>query len=387
MRNMLQLVQALNCLPILLVVIICSQTSEGLADDQTKTRKLNLQEAIDAGIRLVGRWQLGASKATCQWPSTGMEFRFNGKLLEITLEDSAPGTKHEVTGFQSNYVDIAVEGKPRVALRLEPGVKTYRVIDESESRNRLVMVWKRTESSVGKVSFHGVAMDAQASIIRTPLPKGLMDFYGNSDACGYGVEVSDRNQHFAPATENAEKAFAVVAIKKLGFDVRLIAASGWGISRGYGGEKELSIPLVANRVFIEDADLKCDNVPPADVIVVMLGDNDFHLGDPGTDFDQAYERFAMTLHKRTPNAKMLLCIGTSLKDEPNKPERTRVTQAIESIVSKLNSGRPALIAYKLEISPYREEEGYGADWHTSEKAHERIGNEIAEAVSKALAQP
>jgi lysophospholipase L1-like esterase len=347
-------------------------------------RILDAKAACQAGVRLVGRWEIEPTQANCQWPGTGLEFIFKGQILEITLGDSGSGTPHEIAGFQSNYLDVVIEGRERVFLRLEPGVKTYRIVDEDSPDSRLVMIWKRTESSVGKLSFYGIGIDQKATIDFATHPKGTMDFYGDSDACGYGVEVLDRNQHFAPATENAEKAFAVVAIKKLGFDLRLIAASGWGICRGYGGETDFSIPRVAERVFIDQPTPLCDNKPPADVIVVLLGDNDFNKGDPGELFDRSYLQFAESLHHRTPKAKIFLCVGSSLRDKPECAVRSRVSRAIDDILSKLNADHPTPIAFKIDLNTYHEDEGFGADWHTSHQGHERIGNEIANAIRQAL---
>jgi hypothetical protein len=367
-------------IPIAFLLSYCESSSVTLGGD----RDLSARESIDAGVRCVGRWDLSNPVAGCQWPSCGLEFRFEGSKLQIILEDTALGEPHPVSGFQSNYIDVVVEGMPRRSLRLEPGVHRYTIVDESKPSDRGVMIWKRTESFVGVLKWHGLGLDPSGRISTSPAPSKRMDFYGDSDSCGYGVEVHDRNIHFSPESENAEKAFPVEAIKILGFDLHLIAASGWGIGRGYGGESEYSIPKVANRIFIDDATSVAKS-PPPDVIVIQLGSNDFEMGDPGDAFDNDYLDFVRKLHHDARNARIFLCVGASMLDVPQKQVRTRITSVIDRIIVAvhLESGRNDLV-HRIDIQPYLEEEGYGADWHTSEKAHKRIGREIATAIRNAL---
>jgi hypothetical protein len=366
------------------LLLIHLATSKSFAEQES----IDTVTAIKSGVRLVGRWKVEEDQARCQWPSCGLEFHFEGTELEISLEDSASGAPHEVAGFQSNYVDIVVEGFPRRVLQLKNGKHRYEIFRSTEVKRRLIMIWKRTESSVGWIAFHGLHKNRDGVITPLKVPAKRMGVYGDSDACGYGVEVDDRHAHFAPATENAEKAFAVEAIKALDFDLQLIAASGWGIMRGYGGEPELAIPRVARRVFIDSESPLSETKPPPDLIVVMLGDNDFHLGDPGKAFDEAYRSFVDQLRSDYPLARIILCVGTSMVDKPEKAARTRLTQVIDSIATHHNAKEPSRpTVYRLDITPYQESEGYGADWHTSAAGHRRIAKEIDDFVRKEIIWP
>jgi hypothetical protein len=344
----------------------------------------SVRQSLDAGVRLVGRWDVGESQARCQWPATGLELRFEGKQLSIALEDSGSGEPHAVEGFQSNYLDVIVEGMPRRVLRLEPGVTSYPIVDAPSGFSGMVLLFKRTESNVGAIGWHGFQSDPSGRLAALPTPPARIDFYGDSDACGYGVEAKDEQVPYCPATENAEKSFAVQAMLRLGYDLHLIAASGWGIARGYGGESELAIPRVARRVFIDEPTPEADRKTPPDVIVVCLGDNDFHQGDPGQAFDDAYHAFVKMLHDDAPRAKIFLCVGTSMSDQPEKPNRTRLTQTIDSIAAAINPARGTAVVHRIDIKPYDSAEGYGADWHTSAAGHQRIGSEIASAIAACL---
>ena len=78
---------------------------------------------------------------------------------------------------------------------------------------------------------------------------------------------------------------------------------------------------------------------------------------------------------------------SNYKDEQEVAERTRLTKTIDTIVTRMNAALPKPMVFKIDITPYREEKGFGADWHTSQRGHERIGNEIAEAVAKVWSTP
>jgi lysophospholipase L1-like esterase len=329
-------------------------------------------------VQFTGRWHWENGIGHAQWPSTRIRIQYRGRFLRIGLSDSAPGGKHENGGENSNFLRFTVNGKEHAPLTLKPGLNTYTLVQSEKVADWNIELSKRTESFVGIVGFHNLEFDVEGKFTK-PRAKPRLDFYGDSDSTGYGVETNVKEEHFSPQTENSEIAFARVAADTLGFDLNLMGASGWGIYRGYGGETELSMFRVHRRALIDRAETETKSKEQPAAIMVMLGDNDYSKGEPGPEFDKTYLALVKELRQDSPKAPIFLCIGTSMRDEDSKQPRTRVREVIRSIQKQVKN------IHEVEITPYDgDKEGYGADWHTSRVGHQRIGKEMATAIRKVV---
>lgn len=314
--------------------------------------------------RLQGRWAWTDEGGTCQWPASGFDFRWGGGPLQVVLLDHAPGTPNEVQGTNSNGVTYRVDGGPWASTALKPGPNE--LVVPALVGEHLLELRKRTESNVGALTWVGVRLGDAGRLLDPPAPRRLLELYGDSNSCGYGVEAPGREANYCPATQNAQLAFAALAAESLGLDLALISASGWGIHRGYGGQTDAAIPRVWDRALI-DQEAQGLGRPPV-VMVVVLGDNDFAQGDPGTAFDEGYAAFVQKLLARSPSTPLVLCVSSAMGGE----RRARVGQVIDGLVER-HSPR----VQRFDFPAYQEAWGWGADWHFSATGQEHLARALA----------
>ncbi|MCG9894580.1 MAG: GDSL-type esterase/lipase family protein, partial [Fimbriimonadaceae bacterium] len=331
----------------------------------------DLQPASPRLIQAEGPWNWQGSIGRFQWPAAGFRLRFGGGRATLVFHDEAPGTPHPVKGRNSNHLWVRVDSGPWQTHALPAGRSEITV--ESSRRIGLVEVRKRTESSVGAVRWLGV----RAARVIPPLGgrRLTLDLYGDSNSCGYGVEENRREDRYSPASQNAMLAYGPLAAERLGLHLNLIAASGWGIFRGYGGQTDANIPRVADRTLLESEPGRGDRRTPPDLIMVLLGDDDFAKDNPGPEFEAGYRRFVADLLARHPGVPILLTVGPAMADSPDRPKRSRVSAVIDALAADHPGAVRKLVLPRMEPSW-----GYGADWHISRK-----GNEIlADALEREL---
>lgn len=311
----------------------------------------------------VGTVLLAENRLKFQWPSSGFDVRFKGASLVLDIDDSASGEAHAAGGPQSNSIEVRIDGGPSRKVTLSPGRNRLILAEGLAAGPHIAFIRKRTESHVGVITLHG--LDAPGGSIEKPSPPSRrLTLYGDSNSCGYGAEAPSRDIKYSPATQNSEAAFPALAARSLGLELNLIAASGWGIMRGYGGDSASAIPRVWRRVLI-DQELPEATGPEPACIMVVLGDNDFAQGDPGPQFDEAYLTFTKGLRARHPNSPIILCTSSFMQGTgPNR----RVGDAIDFVVKELKD--PKITRFNLPA--YQESWGFGADWHISLEGHRRI---------------
>ncbi len=333
---------------------------------------LGLTASGALNVSWFGRVAVDGSGGRFQWPATGFAVSFEGSWVDVVLEDSAPGTAHAVAGTQSNAVAYRIDGGPLTPLTLKPGSHVYRLAGGLAAGRHRLEVFKRTESSVGWVRLENVLADGMVLPLEVGVDRPLLEVYGDSNSCAYGVEAAGREIHYSPSTQAATKSYPLVATDELGWDLSLISCSGWGVIRGYGGQRDANVPSVSRRVLLEDANRMAEGRAPK-VILVMLGDNDFAQGDPGKDFDDGLRSFVGQLRERSPDALIWLGVGPMMRDTEGKKTRSRVSSEIDGIVAGFGNG-----VKKLEFPVYQEAWGWGADWHFSQAAHVEFSKFLAE---------
>jgi lysophospholipase L1-like esterase len=328
---------------------------------------------------LRGRWLWAEDGGRFQWPSAGLTLRFSGPALHLRVDDEAPGGAHAVAGENSNSLAIRVNGGEwqRHDLRPEP----MEIEIKGAGAETTVEIRKRTEGSVGAVRWTAVGLPPGVRLLPPPEAPPELHVYGDSNSCGYGVEAAGREVRFSPSTQNSEAAFAALAAEQLGLELSLVAASGWGVMRGYGGEEQFNIPRVAGRALLRDEENQPGLRRAPSVIAVVLGSNDFAQGDPGPRFDDAYLAFARRLAADHPGVPILLCVSASMSDSPQKQTRTRVSEVIDRAVSALGGQ-----AKRFDFPRYSPDWGWGADWHFSAKGQEELAKLFAEAVAESMSR-
>lgn len=204
-----------------------------------------------------------------------------------------------------------------------------------------------------------------------PLPELKIEFIGNSITCGYGIEVDDPKIGFTYDTENHTKSYAYKTARALNADFNVVARSGIGIYRNYGGPKEgenNTMPLEYDYTMLYNHDQKWDHSRfQPDIICINLGTNDTSENNYDISlYEQRYRDFLAHLREIHPNAKIVLLTGPMLSDSA----LSDVKETLDKLASEDS------LTYRFDMSPHTGELGYGADYHPSSAQAERMSQEL-----------
>lgn len=134
---------------------------------------------------------------------------------------------------------------------------------------------------------------------------------GDSITCGYGLAGDEY--------EDGSQTYAYLALKKMGYDVQYIAASGFGVYQDYIGDKGRTIPKAypyTNYFMDKQAIYDVKEFEPQ-LIIIYLGTNDsYHFQKKGQTeaFCEHYKMFIERLHNDYPKAHFLLLAGMMTQD-------------------------------------------------------------------------
>jgi lysophospholipase L1-like esterase len=163
----------------------------------------------------------------------------------------------------------------------------------------------------------------------------------------------------------------------------VVAASGRGMFRNYGGAAGLTIP--------EFYDLTApDTAWPAwdfsrytpDIIVINLGTNDFSTGLTADElvamregYRLAYSKFLTHLRTVHPLATLIGAVGPMMSDgyPTGYQAWTSVRADVKSVVDALTTSGDNNVFY-FEFTP--QTSPYGEDWHPTLATHQRMAAQL-----------
>lgn len=226
--------------------------------------------------------------------------------------------------------------------------------------------------------FRGLVLDKGGKML-TPSaqPERRIEFIGNSITCGYGSESINPEEHFSFETENHYIGFAQITTRALGAQAYVVARSGIGVYRNYGGPKEgtpeLNMPSQYEYTLYNDKSEKWDfeRYTP-DVVCINLGTNDLSTNNYDVKrLKAAYKSFLQTVRTHNPNAKIVYLCGSML----NGKELEIAKSTLNEVVSEANKAGDANV-FRFDFSPQNGDLKYGADWHPSRWQHEKMAAEL-----------
>ncbi|MGN0029293.1 MAG: SGNH/GDSL hydrolase family protein [Marinilabiliaceae bacterium] len=226
--------------------------------------------------------------------------------------------------------------------------------------------------------FRGLVLDAGGAILARPtLPERKIEFIGNSITCGYGSESTDPNEHFSFETENHYIGYAQVATRALGAQAYIVARSGIGVYRNYGGPKEgtpeLNMPSQYEYTLYDDTSEKWDfgRYQP-DVVCINLGTNDLSTNNYDIErYKKAFRKFIKTVRSHNAKAKIVLLCGSMMGGK----ELADARKALDEVAADAAKGGDKEV-YRFDFTPQDGSLKYGADWHPSLWQHEKMGAEL-----------
>lgn len=308
-----------------------------------------------------------------QWPAVYASARFSGDAVILAFDDAL--NRYRLT------LDDA--GGPALVIT-RPGKTTVQLTGLGPGPHR-VRLDKISESLSGTGDFLGFFVPTGGRALAPPDQKTRqIEVIGDSDAVGYGNVSSSRDCAGGEVffLTDTQKAFGPRVARYFDADYQIIAVSGIGLVRNYGGvNSDTTMPPLYPRLLIDEpAPFQPDGWNPQ-VVVFALGSNDFAtpLGPDEAwpdqqalriDFETRYARFIETVRVRYPQALFIL---VAMKDYG-----TDYLEAHRKVLTGLQSGGDENVV--MVVLPKMEKTG--CHWHPSDQDHQMLADGIVDLIDK-----
>ena len=318
---------------------------------------------------------------------TGAEFTFNGTKASITME----GDSNASPSAEGNLARIAiyVNGERVVDDTIDAAEKTYTVFESQEAAECDVKIVKLSEAGNSTCGIKSIEVTSEEPIRPAEKKERFIEFIGDSITCGYGVDDEYRDHHFSTATEDVTKTYAYKTAEKLNADYSMVSMSGHGIISGYTTGAKVPTQVIPKLYSKLGSSGGMYNGKSAitmawdftgytpDAIVINLGTNDSSYvkrnEEKTEEFRAAYVEFLKKIRSSNPDAVIFCTLGIMGND---------LYPAIEHAVSDYTgeTGDTKVTAMMFDVQD--QNDGIAADWHPSEKTHEKAAEKLSAYISE-----
>lgn len=300
------------------------------------------------------------------WSACSVSARFIGSEVGMRLRS-----------FGNNYFLVILDGRiinPSLHVTDEGFYELANGLSETEHEITIV---KRTEFYIGAAQFLGFDFRNGRVLPPPPASNRRIEIVGDSITCGFGNE-GVLGMEYDPKYDNSWLSYGVIAARSLSADFMITGRSGFGIIRGYEGNRNNTVPSVYNMVLPDNTrhwDFSCW---APQVVVINLGTNDFSPGIPDREeFIGAYLDFVRRIHGNYPDARIICSVGPAVSDDALEFSREYVENGVVGRLSKQGNKR---VSY-LEFPHQKEEDGLGISEHPSLKTHGIMGKRLSEEIA------
>ncbi|MCW5836225.1 MAG: hypothetical protein KIS78_27745, partial [Labilithrix sp.] len=339
-------------------------------------------------VDFVGRFDArDPAGPTCAWPGCRIVARFEGTRVTARLEEI---TQSWMTGGPSEW-DVTIDGALRPKLVMEAGAHEYVLATDLPPGEHVVELYKRSEAQTGATRFLGY--DFAGGKLLAPPGRHLrkLEIIGDSQPAAFGVEGVGQGPmcpglNYAAKWQNFRKSFGALLGEALKADVQGTVYSGKGMVKNIWRPDKDTMPVVFPRAVPTIAASPWDftaYVP--DVVIVMIGGNDFAIGQPEDDgaptvaqFTDTYDAFVVDVRQHYPHAHVFLATSPSVSDAepPGRQSRTHVMEGVAGVVARRNgAGDTRVYAVTPSVAP--PSELTGCEGHGSPAFHQRVADELA----------
>lgn len=380
--NLKRLTALLCALCLLFTLTSCGGPDEG----EIALRNIELKEK---NFKSLGRVYFDDGEIFCALSGTGVEFTFTGTECTVTVKNG--------NGEATNPSDI--DNHPRIAIYLNgervvddminAAVKEYPIFVSDDPTEADIRIVKLSESAMSTFSISGITVNGTA-ISPAENKERLIEFVGDSITCGYGVDDEDRDHHFSTRTEDNTKTYAYKTASALDADYSMVSFSGYGIISGYSdGNNKVTAQTVpqfysklgyswSSRGYTP-SDIEWSFNRKPDVIVINLGtnDNSYCKGIPERceEYQREYVNFLKQIRGLNPDAVIIGTLGIMGQE---------LYPYVEAAVKQYSEETNDKNVYSMMFDNQSMADGIAADWHPSEKTHEKASQKLAEKIKEIM---
>ena len=359
---------------LLLFGLLCQSTFA----DHTVSIKGNIVSPSDKHILYTGRISFAnPERPAFNFPGVQITAAFEGTSLRMMAKPRS--------GYFMAQIDQAEPFKVAFTGERDSVATLATALPEGRHLVRLMYIIEGYEFYP---EFWGFVLDPGRRLVCGPvLPDRKLEFIGNSITCGYGNEGLNPNEHFDYATENHYYSYASLTARALKAQHWVVARSGIGAYRNYGGPKtgtpESCMPVQYEFTgYAWKPDLRQEPTFLSEkwdfsryqpqVVCINLGTNDLSTNKYDTKLlKQGYQRLYNMVRAHNPQAKIVFLCGSML----NGKELEIAKQLLNEVTAEANRAGDKEV-YRFDFTPQDGSLGYGSDWHPSLWQHEKMAAEL-----------
>lgn len=321
--------------------------------------------ADNEALSWVGRTDLRQGFADFTFPGVQMHTVFTGSSLQL------------LTKRNSGYFVVEIDNRPAFKVHSTEKDSLLTLAANLGKGGHRLTVTLVSEGNELRPRVYGIYVDKGAKVSKAVLPRRKIEFIGNSITCGYGNEAAGGKCGFGYDTENQWSAYGALTARMLNAQCFVVARSGIGIYRYYGGPREGNGYNMPNTYkytqFGQEGELWDFSRFTPDVVCVNLGTNDVSLDNYDTALlTAAYTDFVNTLRGHYPQSKIVLLTGTMMSGRQLDAVRTALDKVLDAAKNRGDNE-----VYRFDMTPIMPDEGFGADWHPSARCHMRMAGELS----------
>jgi lysophospholipase L1-like esterase len=261
---------------------------------------------VAAGVRWFGRVDTTTDPAHPRfaWSNTGFVAQFSGTSISMDLS---------VSGAMEIFKTV-IDGVVQMPFNV-PATGTYPLVTGYPAGSHTVEVYRQTEGAQGESQLMGLTVGDGALMDPPPGPGRLIEVIGDSITCGYGDLGTSADLNASGdrcyATESAWDSYGFQTAYTLQAEASIIAASGRGVVRNYGGDTSGTMPMLYPNTLTNLGTPAWDFHIQPQAVIINLGTNDISnsKGDPGVAFRDTYVTLLETVRGHYPSAFIVCIIG------------------------------------------------------------------------------
>ena len=341
-----------------------------------------------SNVKLIGRTLSNDGVLWLAHSASGIEFTFKGTHASIDVKGD--GSAFGSADSQARFA-VYVNGERKLDEMVDNFEKSYEIFSSDSPEDVTVSVIKLSESANSTFGISSINVTSENGISPTPAKDLKIEFIGDSITCGYGVDDEDRDHHFSTKTEDATKTYAYKTAAALDADYSFVSYSGHGIVSGYSsnGEKvaEQLVPPVYEqfaKTYGSSAGLFDETTPwdfsafVPDYIVINLGTNDISYvtdKERREEFISGYADFIKQVRNCNPDSHIVCALGTM-----GASLNSSVKKAVERYTEESGDTNVTYLAFAQQS----DKDGLAADWHPTEKTHEKAAERLVEHINSLI---
>lgn len=340
----------------------------GLLASTTLPVKGTVVSPADNNIQYIGRICFdNPERPRFTFPGIQINVRFTGTSVRLWAKPRS--------GYFMAQIDHSEPFKVALTGEKDSIVTLATALPAGEHELRLMYIIEGYEL---KPDFRGFVLDAGATLLPPPpLPERSIEFVGNSITCGYGVESVEAGDPFEYETENHYLTYAQQTCRALGARAHVVARSGIGVYRSYGGPKNGTPENVMTTEYeytnLYDRSERWDFTRyQPQVVCINLGTNDLSTNNYDVKrLKSAYEQFLTQVRTHNPQAKIVYLCGSMLGGKELEIAR----KVLNEVVAEANRKGDQDV-YRFDFTPQNGSLKFGASWHPSLWQHRQMAAEL-----------